>query len=92
VSARDQLLEALAEAAAHLEALDPEGAAASLGRAVEVTAALESEGRLLDPSDRQQALRLHAACEQAAGRVQAALAASLESAGRSARALDAYRR
>jgi hypothetical protein len=91
VSGPDQLLEALAEATAALEAVDPEGAAAILGRAVALAAALEASGQLLAPATREQALRLHAACEQAAGRVQAIVAASLECAGRSTRALAAYR-
>jgi hypothetical protein len=92
VSPAQPLLDALAEAAAALEASDPERAADTLGRAVDLSAGLEREGRLLPAADRERALRLHAACEQAAVRCQSALAASLQNAGRSTRALDAYRR
>jgi len=88
----EPLLEALSRAAAALEEGDPEAAATALDRAAARAQELERSGARLPPGDLERAVALHAACAAAADRAGARLLGAIGTAGRTARALDAYRR
>jgi len=92
VTGRGQLLASLSEASCALEGGDPAGAAAALELAVRACGEIDGAPARLDAASLSEARRLLAACVEAAGVTRARLLESLEHAGRSRRAISAYRR
>jgi hypothetical protein len=86
------LVEALAAAAAALEAGDPQAAGEALSRAHSARQALQDSGTALAPEELARARALFGVCQAAAARIQDRLGAALGLAGRSSRARAAYRR
>jgi len=89
--ARD-LEQALADAAAALEAGDAEAAALASGRAAAAGAALAAAGARLAPDALERTRALQARCETASTALQRRLTGELDVASRSRRAADAYGR
>jgi len=87
-----ELEQALADAAAALEAGDAEAAALASGRAAAAGAALTAAAARLRPDALERARALQARCEAASAALQKRLTGELDVASRSRRAASAYGR
>ena len=86
------LIELLSDAEAALHAHDPFAASQAVDRAARMCASLATSRTLLNRADLPRLLEQHARLEERAIKVRDALASQLAQAGRSRRAVAAYRR